>query len=279
MAEAARTIGTDQVATRLLRRRLFGLPFVAAESLDDVVEELMERGASHHDRRYPVVATPNVDQLVRLDRGIDPLANRVVQQARYVLPDGQPIVWASRWLGAPLPSRLPGSSLVASLFPRVVAAKRQTLVVASSEGVAVHARSEGDHVAVVVAPPLIGGQSEQFETFIDECVAIVRAREVDFVFVGIGFPAQFHLIDGLIRRLQSTGAPLPLFLAVGASLEMHYGLVRRAPVWVQDLGLEWFFRFAQEPRRLFRRYFVDDLAFARLLVAEWRERRRGLRQT
>jgi N-acetylglucosaminyldiphosphoundecaprenol N-acetyl-beta-D-mannosaminyltransferase len=260
------------VAGSLPRQALFGLDFVAATSVDEVVAELMAPASWTGDGRLSVVATPNVDQLIHLDRSTYPVACRIVAGARYVLPDGQPIVWASRMLGEPLPARLAGSDLVNRLFPRVVAAQRSTLVVASSERVAVHTRSEGGHVDAVVAPSFARAEASVLERFLDDCAARIEEREVSFVFVGVGFPAMYHVIDGIVSRLRPAQDGGPLFLAVGASFEMYYGMVRRAPLWMQESGFEWFFRFLQEPRRMFHRYFVDDTAFAGLFLAERRSR-------
>jgi N-acetylglucosaminyldiphosphoundecaprenol N-acetyl-beta-D-mannosaminyltransferase len=97
--------------------------------------------------------------------------------------------------------------------------------------------------------------------------------DAEFVFVTLGYPKQCNVIDGMLRRWPAT-RPLPLFLAVGASFDMYYGLVRRAPDIVQRMGLEWLFRLIQEPRRLFRRYLVDDPSFAPMVFREFKAVRR-----
>lgn len=256
----------------LPRRRLFGLDFVDATSLDPVIDVLV----GHVPRPVgpsgplPLVVTPNVDQLVHLDRGTDAVAAALIERATHVLPDGQPIVWASRLLGRPLGARLAGSTLVAEMFPRLVAAGAPVLVVATSDEVAARIDAEPAPTSTIVAPQLSLGDRAAIDAFAAECAVLIADGRPSHVFVTLGFPKQCNVITGIARRLEADGAPMPLFFAVGASFDMHYGLVRRAPVWMQRVGLEWFFRFVQEPRRLFRRYFVDDPAFVRIV---WRERR------
>jgi N-acetylglucosaminyldiphosphoundecaprenol N-acetyl-beta-D-mannosaminyltransferase len=260
----------------LRHHHVFGLDFVDSATLAPVVEVLLDGrindgpGAGDTSSRLPVVVTPNVDHLVHLDRDTEPRATRIIRAAALVLPDGQPVVWASRWLGRPLGARLPGSELVAALFPELVAQRRRVVVVAASEEVARRVEAESPRAKAVVAPMLQVDDPDGIDAFCESCAATIAGHDAEFVFVSLSFPKPYLVIDGLLRRL-GTGAPL--FLAVGASFEMRYGLVRRAPAWVQRIGMEWCFRFLQEPRRLFRRYFVDDPAFARIVWRELRRRR------
>ena len=97
---------------------------------------------------------------------------------------------------------------------------------------------------------------------------LIAEVQPEFVVIGIGFPKQQRLALGLMSRLDAAGSDLPIFMLLGGSLDMHVGRVRRAPTWIQRAGLEWLFRFALEPRRLFRRYFVTDMRFFGLLARE-----------
>jgi N-acetylglucosaminyldiphosphoundecaprenol N-acetyl-beta-D-mannosaminyltransferase len=260
------------VSERLPRRRIFGLDFIDLSDHEPLVEELL----IHRQRRdsewtLPVVVTPNVDQLVHIDRGTDATASRLIGAARYVLPDGQPIVWASTLLGRPLSARLPGSSLLAELWPRLVAGERRSLVVASSERIAERVRADG--ALAVVAPQLSLADRSTLDELVATCRELVADHDIEFVFVTLGFPKQCNVIDGLLHSLGEQARPT--CLAVGASFDMYYGMVRRAPDWMQRTGLEWLFRFVQEPRRLFRRYFVDDPSFVALVWREWRSMRQA----
>lgn len=261
----------------LARRHLFGLDFIDAPDVTSVADALLDDTAvaaalERIDGRLPVVVTPNVDHLVRLDRQADAVAARIVSGAAFVLPDGQPIVWASGWLGAPLRARLPGSSLVGELWPRLVDAGTRVAVVATSHEVASAVEGDSPAALAVVAPQLDLADRDAFDSFVADVADRIAAHRAELVFVTLGFPKQCNIIDGVLARWPSD-LPPPLCFAVGASFDMRYGIVKRAPDWVQRIGMEWFFRFVQEPRRLFKRYFVDDLHFARMVARERRARR------
>jgi N-acetylglucosaminyldiphosphoundecaprenol N-acetyl-beta-D-mannosaminyltransferase len=252
----------------LERSRVFGLAFVDASGPAEVAEALLaERPRLRSPGMLPVVVTPNVDHLVSLDRRVDPDAARVVESARYVLPDGQPVVWASRLLGRPLRSRLAGSEVVALLWPRLVEVGAPVTVIASDEGLAAALRADHPGAVVLVAPWIDRTDADAFGRFADACVH--AAVGTDVVFVTIGFPQSERLIGELLCRWP-TEVPVPLCCAVGSSFAVLFGHRRRVPRWVARLGLEWTVRLMDEPRRLAGRYARDAVRFPPLL---WRERR------
>lgn len=261
------------MSSSLRRRRLFGLDFVDAPDVGHIVDELLAPPVVEAPRQA-VVVTPNVDHLVRRRRGLPPAAAGVIEHAQWVLPDGQPIVAVSRWLGAPLSARLPGSTLVAALWPRLLTDGRPVMVIASSAAIAERITAEAPSATVVVAPMLAASEPEGIEAFADACIAAHGDDPPDYVFVTLGLVKQELVIDALLRHWSAGGGHAPVMLAIGASFEMYYGLKARAPRWVQRAGLEWAFRFVQEPRRLFRRYFIDDVEFI-WLVREERRARQG----
>lgn len=270
-----RVLDLPESAGRLRRRHLFGLDFVDATSLDPVIDELMSGGTrSTGGDRAPVVVTPNVDQLVHLDRKTDHVSSELTHSAFMVLPDGQPVVWASRWLGRPLRARLTGSTLIHEMWPRIVAEGARSVVIASSEDIAALVEADGAHCHAIVAPVIRLDDHAGLDAFVDTCAALIADADAEFVFVTLGYPKQCHIIAGLLERLPASPAT---FLAIGASFDMHYGFVRRAPHWVQRIGMEWAFRLMQEPRRLFRRYLIDDPSFVRIVNQEHR-RLRSLRR-
>ena len=259
----------------LERVRLFGLDFVDAASVEEVADVIL---AMKHvpndpgDDRLPVVVTPNVAHLVMRDRRTNDIAESVTDRAQFVLPDGQPIVWASHMLGDPLRTRLAGSSLTAVLWPQLVDRRRPTLVIANSDESAARVSAEGPAVATIVAPMLSVDRPESLRSFADDCARAAIGHRAQFVFVTLGHPKQSLIVDQMMRSWPAD-EPYPVVLAIGASFDMYYGLVRRAPDIIQRMGLEWLFRFVQEPRRLFRRYFIEGASFAPMLFREWRDRR------
>jgi N-acetylglucosaminyldiphosphoundecaprenol N-acetyl-beta-D-mannosaminyltransferase len=226
------------------------------------------------DGRLPIVATPNVDHLVRLAQPRHSRLAAAIVRARVVLPDGQPIVWVSRLLGRPLAARLPGSALFPLVWRRVVCEHRPALVIAPSAEVANGLRSQYADIATFVAPFFDADDEKAVADIVSDCRARIERERPEFVFIGLGFPKQELLALGIIDALAGVDGPMPLFLLLGGSFDMHLGRIPRAPTWMQRAGLEWLYRLSREPRRLWRRYLVTDLAFVALVTAELKAGRR-----
>jgi N-acetylglucosaminyldiphosphoundecaprenol N-acetyl-beta-D-mannosaminyltransferase len=219
---------------------------------------------------------PNVDVLRQLVA--DPELAALAGAADLVIADGMPLIWALRGQGIDGGERVAGSTLIWSLSAAAAAAGRSVFLLGGAPGVADRAAaalaegSPGLRIAGTNCPPL-GFEHDEAE--MARIVDAVGAADPDIVFCGLGFPKQERLIVQLRRAI-----PRPWFVATGASIAMAAGDFDRAPQWMQDAGLEWAFRLGQEPRRLFRRYIIDDLPFAARLagsVAGARWRGRGVR--
>ena len=257
----------------LPRKRVLGFDFVAADSLAGLTDELLAYRPVVAPGVEPLVATPNVDYVVKLARPESAALAQRLRSAEYVLPDGMPIVWASRVLGARLPARLPGSDLFTLLWTRLIAERRAVLVLAPSDDVAARLR-EAHPAACTVVPPFFDHEAQdEIRPIVDACVHEIVERDVEIVVTAISFPGQQKVAFGILDQLSELEHPLPLILMLGASPEFHLGLKKRAPVWMQRRGMEWLHRFASEPRRLFHRYFVEDVAFVRIVWREWRRQR------
>lgn len=247
------------------RVELFGLPFVDASGVDEVVD-LILRDAEHGENRHPVVVTPNVDLLVQLLETDDPSTLKFVADSWCVLPDGQPIVWASRYLGAPLRCRLTGSDLFARLWPQLAIAARPVVVMAASDAIREGLVAEHPRARVLLALAIDASDRAQVRAVAHRCAEEVAASKARIVILGLGHPKDVLIAQELLAflRMVTVNRP-PTILCLGASAELHLGLRRRAPRWAQRIGGEWLFRFAQEPRRLFHRYFIRDVAFLRIV--------------
>lgn len=209
------------------------------------------------------IATPNVDICRRASR--DPDLAALVGRARLVVPDGMPLVWASRLHGTPLPERVSGSSLIHTLSCAAADAELSIYLLGGAPGVPEMAgamlarRYPGLRVAGTDAPP------PGFERTVAGLSAVhgrIRAARPNIVFVGLGFPKQERVIADLTEIF-----PRVWFVGCGAAIPFAAGTLDRAPAWLQRSGLEWLFRLAMEPRRLFRRYIIDDLPYAIKLLA------------
>ena len=268
----------DASQSAFVRREFLGMSLVDAASLDGIVEALEAKAWRAEPDRLPVVATPNVDIVVQLTEIKDESVSNHFSEGWCVLPDGQPLILLARRCGVSLAARLAGSSLVDQLWPRLVSAGAGVLVLAANDRTAEALRSEHADVVVVVPPMIDGSDPTQVSSVVETALAAVAehvaggGREVDYVFVGIGFPKASLLIQELLEKWPDQ-AMLPVFLGIGASFEMYFGSARRAPEWIQNIGMEWLFRFVQEPRRLFHRYFIRDSKFLLIAARTYRSSR------
>ena len=248
---------------------LFGLNFVVDTTIAELAENL-EREGQARVSEWRVVVTPNVDHLVRYDKS--PEQRRVAETAYMVLPDGAPIVWASRILKVPIERRLAGSDLFAAWWNRVVAAERPVLVIASTEQLARQLMTENPHCRCIVPAMFGDDDSAHIASIVDEVLAELNSEAADAVVVGLS-TTKSHLIAAGLAASAAPHSGTPLLLLLGASAEFYTGLQRRAPKLVQRVGLEWLYRLVRDPRRMAKRYLVDDMAYFPMVWREWRRRR------
>ena len=200
------------------------------------------------------VVTPNVDHLVQLERG-GPLCD-VYRQADLILTDGKPLIWISKWYKTPIKEKISGSDL----FPRLceMAAEKgyKMFFLGAAEGVAataaekLTARFPGLKVVGTYSPPF-GFEKDEAE--LARIIQMVKEAAPQILIVGLGCPKQELFI---YNHREALGVPVSLGL--GASLDFEAGNVKRAPSWMADHGLEWLYRITQDPKRMAKRYLVDD---------------------
>ncbi|MEQ1873220.1 MAG: WecB/TagA/CpsF family glycosyltransferase [Ilumatobacteraceae bacterium] len=248
---------------------LFGLDFLVGSSIDEVADGL-ERDGQTRTSTWRVVVTPNVDHLIRYQKS--PTQRQVAQTAHMVLPDGAPIIWASRLLKQPIDHRLAGSDLFPAWWRRMVAAERPLLVVASSEQLARQLMAENPRCRCIVPPMFADDDADPIGSIVSEILAELDSEYADAVVVGLS-TAKSHLIAAGLAASTAPHSGAPLLLLLGASAEFYTGQQRRAPKWVQRIGLEWLHRLVGNPRRMAKRYLVDDMAFLPMVWREWRSRR------
>lgn len=194
-----------------------------------------------------------------------------------VVPDGQPVRWAMKWLyGVKLPDRVYGPELTLRVCERAAAEGLSIYLYGSRSEVL--EKLEQNLIAKFPALKIAGSQPSRFRSVSEEEQAeiaeTIRASGASIVLVGLGCPRQETWVFEY-RNLLS----MPL-LAVGAAFDFHAGLLPQAPSWMQKRGLEWAYRFAQEPRRLFERYTkVNALYLAYLAMQITKMRRTALEDT
>jgi len=223
------------------------------------VEGFIEAGTPH---QHVVV---NVDKLVKASR--DAGLRRIINDCALVNVDGMPVVWASRLLGKPLKERVAGVDLFEALMRHAAARGWRVFLLGAREEVVgqVAATYQRKYPGLVLAGWRNGywlGEQEEAQV-----AALVRDARPDLLFVAISSPKK----EEFLGRHQAA-MRVPFAMGVGGTFDVAIGRVRRAPLWMQKAGLEWFYRFLQEPRRMFRRYFIDDMAFFWLFIKEFAHR-------
>jgi N-acetylglucosaminyldiphosphoundecaprenol N-acetyl-beta-D-mannosaminyltransferase len=222
-------------------------------------------------RRGGCVFTPNVDHVVLAERNA--AFRDAYARAELSLADGMPLLWAARLLGERLPEKVSGSDLVLPLVERAAARGWRVYLLGGPPGVAegaaakLLARWPALRIVGTDAPYVrVDGPDPEG----DAALARLRAAAPDLVLVAFGAPKQELWMH---RHRAELGQAVAV--GVGASLDFVAGRVRRAPRALQRVGLEWAWRLAREPRRLWRRYLVDDRQFVPIVWRELRARRRA----
>lgn len=238
--------------------------------MEEAVTCIVQMAQKTERPRY--VCTGNLDHLVTLER--DAEFRAIYRSSDLTLADGKPVVLLSQLAGGePLRERVTGSDLFWELARASSVTGLRLFFLGGAEGAADAAKEAvlRRYPAAVICgaycPPRDIFTTEAEQARIREKV---QASEADILFVGFGAPKQEKWIAANKDLLS-----VPVSIGVGGSFEMASGLVRRAPVWMQDAGLEWAYRFLQEPTRLWRRYFVRDLPFLLVLVCRTLAERRA----
>lgn len=235
--------------------------------LDMWIDKIDLTGAMSHIDAFVRAGRPHQVMTVNVDFLRLGLENRafhhLINAADLAVPDGMPLLWAARLRGDPLPARVTGIDLIVECAT-LAAAKDYTIFllgagpgVAAAAAATLRARCPGVRIVGTYAPPVVRAFDDDEKT-----VRLIREMRPDMLFVAFGAPKQDVWIHAHLQRLD-----VPVCMGVGGAFDMLAGRVRRAPVWMQRAGLEWLYRVAQEPTRLWKRYIVDDLpVFMRLMV-------------
>jgi N-acetylglucosaminyldiphosphoundecaprenol N-acetyl-beta-D-mannosaminyltransferase len=246
---------------------VLGLPLdsLTADQAVDAIEGMILSGGSHQ------VATANLD--FWLNSLADHHLHRIIAGCSLVLADGMPLVWVSKLMGCPLADRVTGVDLVPRLARLSAEKGYRIFLLGGKDDVADRAarllekQFPGTCIVDTYAP------SQETMALLDhsEILSRIHAARPDILLVALGNPKQEKWIWMHRKRLG-----VPVAMGVGGSFEILVGDVRRAPRWIQRLGMEWAMRFIQEPSRLGPRYFRDFTGFARrlplTLIAAWLQR-------
>jgi len=239
---------------------ILGVPFDAVTTPEtlELIGDMIASGQPHYG------ATANVDFIVQALEDVE--LRRILFDAHLVMADGMPIVWASKFLGNPLPERVTGSGLIPQLLALAeqkgwkvffLGGTDQSVATAAANTRAKHPRLQ-----------LVGAYSPPFKPLLEmdhlDILRRIREAKPDLLLVAFGCPKQEKWI-----YMHYRDAGVPFTVGVGATIDFLAGTFKRAPVWMQKSGTEWIFRMWQEPKRLVRRYGKDLRGFAFAIVRQW----------
>lgn len=230
------------------------------ESINEIEKLVNKKNPSY-------VVTPNVDHIVKLEH--DEEFKKVYKEADLILTDGMPLIWISKLKKTPIKEKVSGSDL----FPKVceMAAKKgyKVFLLGASEGIAAKAaenlknKYEGLNIVGTYSPSY-GFEKNNEE--IEKIIEMINQAKPDILAVGLGAPKQEKFLYKYRKNLN-----VPISLAIGASIDFEAGVVNRAPKWMQNYGFEWFYRLAKEPKRMFKRYLIDDIRILKIVIKHMKE--------
>lgn len=202
----------------------------------------------------------NVDMMVKADK--DEKLLQIINDADLTLADGKPLIWISKLLKEPLVEKVSGSDLAIDLLELSNTNHYSLFILGGKDGVAEKAKERIESKyrnigSINTYSPRFGFENDLKE--ISKINNIINEVKPDILLACFGCPKQEKWVYNNINKYFAY-----VTLCAGATVDFLAGNVKRAPKWVSDAGLEWFYRFLQEPKRLFKRYFIDDIQIIKL---------------
>ncbi len=221
-------------------------------SFDEALDRVMEMAA---DSGHHYIVTANVDHMIKLEK--DAEFREVYAHSDLAVCDGTPLRWIGASFGCPIRERVTGADLFPAVCERAALEGRSVFLLGGREGVAEKAaekmteKYKGLIIAGLYSPPL---HFEKNAVEMKKVIKAVHKAKPDILMVCVGAPKSEKLIYKYLDRLDAH-----VCLPFGAAIDFAAEEVKRAPEWMRKSGFEWFFRFLQEPGRLFKRYFIEDM--------------------
>lgn len=206
------------------------------------------------------VVTINTDFIVKMED--DKYFKKIVDEADLAIIDGKPLIWISNILKQPIKEKISGSDLVPALLQVCAIKGYSVYIIGGKEGIAEKAKENAEKKypglkIVGTYSPVFG--FEKNPQRIDEINKMIKDVHPDIVVACFGCPKQEKW---MYENCKKYGAYVSI--GAGATVDFLAGNMKRAPKWIADHGFEWLYRFFQEPKRLFKRYFVDDIKIFKL---------------
>ena len=212
-------------------------------------------------RQKSYVIAINVDVVIKIEE--DRYLKKITDDADIVLVDGKPLVWIANFYKRPVKEKVSGSDLVPLLCARAVEKNYSIYIIGGKEGIAKKAKERlqnlypGISIVGTYSPPCGFEKDEAELNIINQKI---NQAKPDIVIACFGCPKQEKWVYENYMKYDAN-----VSICAGATVDFLAGNISRAPKWMSDNGLEWFYRFLQEPKRMFKRYFIDDLMIIKLL--------------
>ena len=219
------------------------------------IDNMIESG----EKKYVVAI--NVDVVMKIEN--DPYLKKITDSADMVLVDGKPLVWISKLHKKPVKAKISGSDLVPLLCAEGASKGYSLFIIGGKDGIAEKAKlklkQQYPEINIVgtYAPPF-GFEKDEKE--LGKINNMISEKKPDLLIACFGCPKQEKWIYENYQKYDAK-----VSICAGATVDFLAGNVNRAPKWMSDHGLEWFYRFLQEPKRMFKRYFVDDVKILSLI--------------
>lgn len=219
------------------------------------IEEMVSSGKKSY------IVAINVDVVIKIEN--DSYLRRIINEADMVLVDGKPLIWISKWHKNPVKAKISGSDLVPLLCERATKKDYGIFIIGGKDGIAEKAKRNleidypGIQIVGTYAPPF-GFEKDKQE--LEKINKIISNVHPDLLIACFGCPKQEKWI---YENYQKYNAKVSV--CAGATVDFLAGNVNRAPKWMSEHGFEWFYRFLMEPKRMFKRYFVDDVKILGLI--------------
>lgn len=229
------------------------------ETLEEIERLIQKNGSSY-------VVTPNVDHIVQLETNEELQA--VYKNASLILTDGKPLLWIAKLYKTPIKEKISGSDLFPILCKLAAEKGYRMFFLGAAEGIATKAaenlmkRYSGLQVVGTYSPPY---GFEKDENEMAKIENMIKKNKPHILIVGLGCPKQERF---MLHNCEQLGVPISFGL--GASFDFESGNIKRAPKWMANNGLEWLFRMMQDPKRMFRRYIINDRKIVALI---WKYRK------
>lgn len=202
----------------------------------------------------------NAGKIVAMQK--DETLRKSILEADIINADGMAVVWASRFLGKPLPERVAGIDLMMNLVEMAHQKGYKCYFLGAKEDVV---KKAVDIFSKQYSPDIIAGYRNGYFTEADEkeIAQNIAVSGAHMLFVAISSPKK-EIFVNKYKHIMS----VPFVMGVGGSFDVVAGVTKRAPIWMQNIGLEWFFRFVQEPKRMWKRYLIGNSKFIWMVLKE-----------